>query len=228
MVKNVFKLPVDDKGLGPDVARSMEDWDSFKEYHKKHNPIRYFLHHEFEPMFVWPITHRVKRVTDWIKYRTYKRYHIVDTGLEPGYYDTDTKMLHACFNMLKEFVEVEKAYHWNWMGANDLNLKGKDAGIAHLAWEMTIPENESRDQAKNAREIYELYEWWTIERPNRQDPWDLVDDTKREELNKDSRIDSREKYNELYGEHDKLLKQHEDEDDEMFIRLIKIRKALWT
>lgn len=212
MVKNVFKLPVDDKGLGPDVARSMEDWDSFKEYHKKHNPIRYFLNHEFEPMFVWPITHRVKRVTDWIKYRTYKRYHIVDTGLEPGYYDTDTKMFHACFNMLKEFVEVEKAHHWNWMGEN---LKGKDAGIAHLEWEMTIPEEWSRDQAKNAREIYELYEWWTIERPNRQDPWDLLNEDETE-------------YDKKYGKMDKLEVKYAKEDQRMFIRLIKIRKALWT
>ena len=225
MVKNIFKLPNDDKGLGPDVARSMEDWDSFKEYHRKRNPIRYFLHHEFESMFVWPITHRVRKVYDWIKYRTTRRYHIVDTGLEPGYYDVSTRMFHANFNLLKDFVEIEKAHMYHVFTEHPV-AKGKDGGIAYLLWEMGLSKEEGgHKQAENAREIFELYDWWTNERPYRTDPWTLV--------NEDARgfgriTDNRDKYEEVYGEMNKLEEKHAKEDEEMLIRLIKIREALWT
>ena len=36
-------LPLDGKGVGPNVARSAEDWNDFRKFHKKHNPFRYFI-----------------------------------------------------------------------------------------------------------------------------------------------------------------------------------------
>ena len=63
--------------------------------------------------FFYPTYDNVKY---WIKYRTTDKYHVVKTGLKPGYYECDTRILHVNFNMLKDFVEVESAwtyYIWN-------------------------------------------------------------------------------------------------------------------
>ena len=48
----------------------------------------------------------------WFIYRFHPkhRYHVVDTGLAPGYYDKDYLILHSVFNILKEYVEVELAW----------------------------------------------------------------------------------------------------------------------
>ena len=44
----------------------------------------------------------------WVLNRTTRRFHIVKTGLKPGYHDTDTRMLYACFSLLSDFVELER------------------------------------------------------------------------------------------------------------------------
>ena len=50
---------------------------------------------------------RVDNVYFWFVYRFRRRYHIVNTGLEPGYRDVDDLMFHACFALLGRFVEKE-------------------------------------------------------------------------------------------------------------------------
>ena len=221
----LLKLPNDSKGNPPDMARSMEDWHEWESEMKKNYPIRHFLNEEFASIFIWPITMRYQRAHDWVKYRTTRRMHIVKTGLEPGYYDADTRMLHVNFNLLKDFVEVEKAHMFNVFGSNDtLKLNDKDAGVAYLEWEMGLSKEEGgKDQAKNAKEIYELYTWWVIERPNRIDPMSLVNDT--DILESTSDVDTYEK---KYGKVDKLEEKHRKEDEKMLTRLVKVRNALWT
>ena len=215
----LLKLPNDSKGNPPDMARSMEDWEEWDSEMKKDYPIRHFLNEEFASIFIWPITTRYKRVHDWVRYRTTRRMHIVKTGLEPGYYDADARMLHMNFNLLKDFVEVEKAHMFNVFGSNDdLKLNDRDAGIAYLKWEMSL-EDTPHNQADNAKEIYELYKWWVDERPNRVDPWALVNDTL------ESTADN---YKKKYSKMDKLEAKYEKEDNKMLVRLVKIRSALWT
>ncbi len=109
-------LPKDSKGNGADKARSSEDWWAWKKEMKEKYPIRYFLNNEFESTFVWPITMPLLRATEWVKYRTIRRYHIVSTGMKPGYSDVTERMLHVNFNMLKDFVEIEKAHMFNVFG----------------------------------------------------------------------------------------------------------------
>ncbi len=77
-------------------------------------PIRYWLHNDAASLLIWPWSMRIARVNDWIRYRTYNRYHVVKTGMEPGYVDVTERMLHVNFNMLKDFVEIEKAHMWKW------------------------------------------------------------------------------------------------------------------
>jgi hypothetical protein len=96
-------------------------------------------------------------------------------------------------------------------------------------------------QAKAAKEIIELYTWWTVTYRNRPDPyeasgwtdyceasraanggslWGSLSADKTPELKKASKLS----LNKLR----KIEATYEKEDEQMMIRLIKIRQSLWT
>ena len=122
-----------------------------------------------------------------------------------------------------------------------------EAGIGYLKWCMTLddpalPANDRNpSQAEYAREALTLYTWWKDIRPTR------VDETEEAGLTAfDQRME--QKYGKLeFDPADKKLtpaerrersaiydRMHEieearhQEDTEMMIRLIKIRRSLWT
>jgi hypothetical protein len=94
-------------------------------------------------------------------------------------------------------------------------------------------------QAERAKEIKELYTWWTVTYPNRPDPYDASGWTAACEA---SRIAnggrlrfSEEKdpvLKEMSDKSHQLLQEieaaYEAEDEAMMIRLIKARDSLWT
>ena len=123
------------------------------------------------------------------------------------------------------------------------------SGLDNLAWQMTCDNKNYTDendpsygeltqQAHNAREILALYKWWTEERPLRVDPmdasgWSAFCDSKRQaggsvldilDDDSDDRIDTTPMHNKMR----ELEEAYEAEDEEMMIRLIKIRRSLWT
>ena len=97
---------------------------------------------------------------------------------------------------------------------------------------------ELTGQAKNAREVKELYLWWTTVYPNRPDPyvvsgWSAYCEAKRD-LN-DGRLfggkdtaSLKKQSNKASKLLQKIEKQYTDEDELMMIRLIKARDSLWT
>lgn len=122
------------------------------------------------------------------------------------------------------------------------------AGVAHLKWASELTNKEWLDsdqkhlaeptfQALAARETLALYRWWTEVYPNRPDPHDASGWT--------AYCDSRDRrglgfmQDETDPSDDKIRKEtltrlreieesYEAEDEAMMIRLIKIRKSLWT
>lgn len=162
------------------------------------------------------------------------QYHIVRTDLEPGYYDQDTRILHACMACLKTYVEIECG------GADKLTKFSGDLRQEAASGAIEPSEGLIVSQASSQDEAVAIYRWWTIERPR---------DQARE----------RELLHELYGnrplktkeaEHPDLVEivvdEFEDEakrkhdehralqrkicrdENEMLIRLMKIRGSLWT
>lgn len=123
------------------------------------------------------------------------------------------------------------------------------AGLDNLEWQRNLVWKEeelgadnslvgqSTYQAIKAQEILELYKWWTEVYPNRPDPhdasgWSEYCDRKREE---GGAFLAETKDPELKEFGDKALKKtheieeaYDKEDEEMLIRLIKIRNSLWT
>jgi hypothetical protein len=127
------------------------------------------------------------------------------------------------------------------------------AGLDHLAWEMSLKYDEDwmdkddpkigqpTPQAINAKEKLDLYTWWTVTRPARPDPYDASGwsahcDELREANGNGVLAMFRENNDpKLKKAGDKALKllhkleaQYEKEDEDMMIRLIKVRHGLWT
>jgi hypothetical protein len=179
--------------------------------------------------------------------------HALTSGLRRGqWYDFDTRLLHAVFDELVNFVEIELA----WMKvvcSKEKYEKCKspwfrswrcpEAGIAYLNWAETLQEERldqnnpsyglPTDQALAAQQIHQLYRWWKEERPQRPDPsevsgWSAYCEEKRkiaEAGGKDGWFFSNKK--EYDGSEELLRKYHQMEQeqvDEDTAMLIKLVK----
>lgn len=227
-------------------------WEKWDQKLKKERPVAYFLT-EAVPDFINDVAHYIPTPISDIRYycrnRFYRKSHVLPTGFKPGkYYDLDERILHGLMNSLVDFVEVEKAYKSRWCGTKESKTakwsKGRcpELGLEYLNWEMTLDDpsldeyNRSDSQAQVAREIRAIYDWWTVTRPARPDPyevseWSALCDEKRNGgvgfMEKGTPEFERRKTKSLKILR-KIEEQYEQEDEEMLIRLIKIRKNLWA
>ena len=187
--------------------------------------------------------------------------------IKPGNWsDVGNRFLPCLFKELVDFVEIEQAWH-HCMWSDDAKTKFDvpwyrsgwlrwrtwrcpEAGLEYLRWAMTLTNEEFLDddkkseavptyQAKSAKEIIELYTWWTETYRNRPDPyeasgWTAVCEASRA-ANGGRLHFGTEKDLVPKKQSDKALKAlhkieaaYEKEDEAMMIRLIKIRQSLWT
>ena len=123
------------------------------------------------------------------------------------------------------------------------------AGIANLSWQRKLVWTEdevgpdSKDigkptpQAKKAQEIFDLYYWWKITRPARPDPYEAsgynsVIEKTREMNGGKLAWNTPPELKKANATAHKLLSKmeadYEKEDEEMMIRLIRVRHGLWT
>ncbi len=78
----------------------MDEWQEFDAKMKKEAPARWFYKKKLR-FFIR--RHTIARYQDakyWVLHRFVPRhkYNVVYTNLKPGYYDLDTRMIHACFD----------------------------------------------------------------------------------------------------------------------------------
>ena len=188
--------------------------------------------------------------------------------IKPGTWcDVGNRFLPCLFNELVDFVEIESAWsHIAWGNKEDRakydppfwasgwfrwrTWRCPQAGLDHLDWAMTLTNTDwcepgdpnygkPTGQAIRAKEIKELYVWWTTVYPNRPDPhdasgWsDYCDRLREEKGNRWIGISSKNPETEKLGKKALKLTQkieaaYEKEDEQMMIRLIKARDSLWT
>ncbi len=137
----------------------------------------------------------------------YLKIHTLNRG---QWYDRDTILLHAAFQVLVDFIEQEKP---------DEVTDWQHDEVSRNAWS----------------EITQLYQWWKEARPNRHDPVDDIASPPDEEyaISKDGVMSfpDREKYPEYYATLDRshqLEQEWHDEDQRNLHRLIEVRPFLWT
>jgi hypothetical protein len=183
--------------------------------------------------------------------------------------DVGNRFLPCLFNELVDFVEIETAWsHIAW-GDKEARAKYNppfyasgwwrwrtwrcpQAGLDHLDWAMTLKfgndmgveegsehYDKPTGQAVSAKEIKELYLWWTETYHNRPDPHDASgwsDYCEASRAANGGKLSfSTDKTPELKAmsdaAHEKLREieeAYDKEDEAMMIRLIKIRDSLWT
>jgi hypothetical protein len=218
--------------------------------------------------FVYYIPDRLNDIRYYINNRWVSHSHALTAhprDIQPGNWsDVGNRFLPCMFNELVDFVEIEQAWHhcmWSddaktefevpWWRSGWLRLRtwrSPEAGMEYLKWasELTnkdfIEEGEKEEptyQANSAKEIIELYTWWTVTYRNRPDAYDA---SGWSEYCEASRVAnggklswSGDKSPELKAMSDASHKKlqeieaaYEAEDEAMMIRLIKIRQSLWT
>jgi len=187
--------------------------------------------------------------------------------IRPGSWsDVGNRFLPCLFNELVNFVEVEQAWHyvmWNpeeqkkynvpWYRSGWLRWRTwrcPEAGLAYLDWAAGLTNAEFLEddkkhlaepthQAKAAKEIKELYTWWTQTYRNRPDPYEASGWTAYCELSRlqnggrlrfggDKTPELKKASKMALDELHKIEKAYEKEDEQMMIRLIKVRQGLWT
>jgi hypothetical protein len=185
--------------------------------------------------------------------------------IKPGNWsDVGNRFLPCMFNELVDFVEIEQAWHhcmWSdeakteyevpWWRSGWLRWRtwrSPEAGMEYLRWASTLTNRdfieedvalEPTHQATAAKEIIELYTWWTVTYRNRPDPYEVSGWTAACEAQrlanggklsfstpKDPVLEkTQDKAHKILQ---KIEKDYAKEDEAMMIRLIKIRQSLWT
>lgn len=223
------------------LALGFDEWDDWHREVGKRRPFRHFLAEEvldsLQNILYFPLD-LYRSVRAYLDNRFVHKTHCLKTGLKPGrFYELDHRILHGLFNELKEFVEVDLGHYYAAWGEGDFKIRGgrcPEAGLAHLNWAMSLKLDESHGVSKKSRrygkptpqalaaqEIMELYAWWNS-RDSRPDPSEVSgwsDACEKKVSDKESL--------KVFKKMQALEKKHDDEDEEMLVRLIKVRRNLW-
>jgi hypothetical protein len=150
--------------------------------------------------------------------------------------------------------EAYKKFHAPWYSRGWFRWRTwrlPEAGLANLEWQRQLRWREDEvgpdsknlgqltPQAVKAQEILDLYTWWTQTYRNRPDPyeasgWTAACEEQRQENGGKLSWHSpkspalKKKSNKAHKLLQKIEADYEKEDEEMMIRLIKVRHGLWT
>jgi hypothetical protein len=201
---------------------SWKDWEDRMQRSEKLQrvdyPIRYFLCRTTFDRFLLPMECQMRNIYWWVRHHTINRYHVLDLRQPPhcnffqnddayayGWRDTDTRMLFAMFNLLCQFVEKE------------LDTVDVDAG-------RLVQNPELRPQYEAYVEIKALYHYWKTERHQMQRQYNQALD----EWSDLRRKAPKEEVDAIWNELNALENKINDTEDEKLLRLIKIRRYLWS
>lgn len=208
---------------------SASGWDQWESDQKRDNPIRYWLAEEGLTIlqnivyFPYDIFRSIRR---YLKNRFIDKTHALSSSnkhLKKGtWYDLSDRILFCMFDSLVDFVEIECAYHNHHFMSDEqkkvynipyyasfFNIRNPQLGIDYLKWASSLEDEPvyNPSHAECSRTILELYYWWK---------------------KRDSRLDIYESDYQNARDAFDLENQYKNEDDEMLIKLIKVRNQLWT
>lgn len=117
-----------------------------------------------------------------VRARFFEKTYMMDSGFNRwAYHDIPEVMLYACFNKLKDFVEIECAQLYK------LVFEKEGTGVDWLKYRHADYIRENLETDDFYLDCARLYEWWTINRPardtsnpneyyNKLADWDKEDD----------------------------------------------------
>lgn len=245
-------------GVNKPRSATFEEWDTWNLETKQKHPVIYWINETlldviqdivYYPYDVWRHFHT------WITYSFIKHTSIIDTKLKRGtFHESDELILHGMFSLLVDFVECEKANMYlychseeprPWWMKNTLTkwkkYRNPELGLKYLDLEISL-DGDDNHQSKRAQEIKDLYVWWTTIRRWRVDPFEASGlseyyDKKEAERKEGDHIFSfignkteEEKAEwKIMSDRQTLMEETNYKlDNKMLIRLINIRRDLWT
>ena len=246
------------RGTPRPTYATLDEWDEWHDKAKTANPVRHWLAEELlnklQDIVCWPKDKlwdvRCYAVNRWVD-----KTHYMQTDLEPGqWHEFENRLLHGMFTELVDFVEVETALFatggWGDKHSDPRapakwrrwirTWRSSELGVLHfreqIADNSSFQFNNGLAPDVTAKEVLELYFWWTCHRPHRKDPHDASgwsDYCRWREVNKvgmDSYVEpyTRARVHAILDLSHKIEKNYDDEDTEMMVRLVKLRKYLWT
>jgi hypothetical protein len=193
-------------------GKEEKTWEDWEEKMRAEYPIRHFLGDTLPRWF--RVKWRIYVHDPWYWFVSHvvpsRRYHMLDLrqakpGYRYGWLDSDSQIVYALFNILNNFVEHEMP---GWYCPSEEEV----AEEAHLAYQ------------RNAwLETKAIHYWWNTERPRQQKAHDEL----LHAWSEARKIDG-PNVQQLWDDMKKTEKVLEDKEEEMIIRLIKIRRTLWT
>ena len=190
-------------------------WEEYYRSCKEKYPVRYFLDEACKWFSSWP---RVSDIFYWIRTHTKDRYHILNLKeAEPENkegYRWGEVLLISSFLVLRMFVEQEGKNP----GFGDLTALIKEAEESEALHDQL---DALRAQQKDYEEIMFLYNWWVKDRFEEYRIFDEQEKAARDTYHKNGTQENSDKYYEACEAKNKR-------EEEMLIRLVKIRKTLWT
>lgn len=217
------------RGGTPKLSSGTSDeWKNWEYLAKKERPIRFWIAEEgldyLQNVIMFP-SDIIWRIHDYYMNRFVDKSHALTASpkdVKPGEWcDLPERIMFCLFNELVNFVEKECAY-MHVVFDDDARKKYNapntrfglkrwrcpEAGIAHLEWQSSFVGDDGSPKlvAVSASETLELYRWWIdVYNTRNEDIWDLpIEDII------------------------KIENERNAEDEEMLIRLIKVRNSLWT
>jgi len=106
-------------------------------------------------------------------------------------------------------------------------FKNEMLGLAYIVSEIEEFQESYPEQSERAQEMLLLYTWWKKDYLTRKDPFDIYFLPDSDDDDDISFTLSDEK-KEIYAKISELEKARDEEDTEMLIRLIKLRRSIWT
>lgn len=198
-----------------------------------------------------PLKYRVMKMR-WLdniwklvyRYHPKHKYHLIDTGLKPDYYEIDERMLHGMFNLLVEYVEVENAWRLSRSDDSKPVKTGREVGLEAIDWQIQadgdLDDKWSKERRAAWEEIKFLYLWWKDVHPTLleqidnltgealEDGYGLLEGGTAMEKLANRTEEQKAKARAVYEKQEQLKEVLFAKENEMMGRLFKVRRSLWS
>jgi hypothetical protein len=183
----------------------------------------------------------------WFKYTFISPINVIKIKTLPRgpWRDRDEILLHANFQILTDYVEKECNNEYFNLTSFDIDkekekYKDDEEDFRNGMIESLVEQN------RVSQEIKDLYDWWKIKRPLRikNEPFNSEDYPGKDIITDEDEVVARDEYGDptlfqmnwkpdearkaYYDKQNAYEEMSEKEDEEMLIRLMKIRKCLWN
>ena len=213
------------------TIKQSRDWDLKleREYPKRYK-IKKFLEN-IEHKIYWSFEYRIKH-TYWNLQHRFNPRHKYTTiklkRLEPGFYDTDTLIFYAMFEIFEKFMKKQLTdpiivWEYNEECFPEWQVEEDPEGV----------KKEIKSRNDLWKEMNEIYEWWTNIYPNRESTLKELPTIPKEwgglaMLNEDFHDEPiMKEWRKVADTHFETEQEWNKEDVDMMVRLSKIHNDLW-